>query len=79
MQAILFYDHLLTFGQEISRIWEVPGSSASIQFLLTRYFAFFSVRIPQICHYAYDQPLIIDDSADDNYHLWQLLWIVYDD
>ncbi|KAI0089518.1 hypothetical protein BDY19DRAFT_108365 [Irpex rosettiformis] len=39
--TILFYDHILTFGEEISRIWASPGSGASLYFLLTRYFSFF--------------------------------------
>ncbi|KAJ8501501.1 hypothetical protein ONZ45_g12129 [Pleurotus djamor] len=37
--TILFYDHLLTFGDEIQHIWKKPKTPLSLLFLLNRYFA----------------------------------------
>ncbi|EKM76022.1 hypothetical protein AGABI1DRAFT_109104 [Agaricus bisporus var. burnettii JB137-S8] len=35
--VMLAYDHLITLGQEVERIWERPKSAASLLFLLNRY------------------------------------------
>ena len=34
---ILFYDHLLTFGDEVQYIWSAPSTYAKYIFLLNRY------------------------------------------
>ena len=34
---ILFYDHLLTFGDEVELIWTAPATYAKYTFLLNRY------------------------------------------
>lgn len=41
--AMLYYDHLITFGEEYRHIWRNPRSGASVLFLINRYFAFFVV------------------------------------
>ncbi|KAF7782902.1 hypothetical protein Agabi119p4_2278 [Agaricus bisporus var. burnettii] len=35
--VMLAYDHLITLGQEVERIWKRPKSAASLLFLLNRY------------------------------------------
>ncbi|KIJ23065.1 hypothetical protein M422DRAFT_276431 [Sphaerobolus stellatus SS14] len=35
--VMLFYDHLLTFDEELCRIWRQPFSGATLLFLLNRY------------------------------------------
>ena len=43
--AILYYDHLITLGDEYWRIWRNLRVGASWYFLLNRYFAFFAVGL----------------------------------
>ncbi|KAL1665804.1 hypothetical protein GGF50DRAFT_100064 [Schizophyllum commune] len=40
MDAILIYDHILTFGSEVKYIWPTWRTFSSIVFLFNRYFAF---------------------------------------
>ncbi|KAI0342269.1 hypothetical protein BDW22DRAFT_178335 [Trametopsis cervina] len=54
--TVLYYDYLITFGEEYRHIWRNPRSGASILFLVNRYFAFlvssagtFQNIIPQKC------------------------------
>ncbi|KAJ8501502.1 hypothetical protein ONZ45_g12127 [Pleurotus djamor] len=37
--TILFYDHMLTFSEEVKHIWKKPKTPLSLMFLLNRYFA----------------------------------------
>ena len=55
--AILFYDHLLTFDDEVNFIWLNRKIGSSYLFVLNRYFAFFAVRrIPAVLldHLSYE-------------------------
>jgi len=38
--TILYYDHLITFGEEYMLVWRARRSRASVVFLVNRYFAF---------------------------------------
>lgn len=42
--AILYYDTLLTFGDEVKFFWQEPKFGASWLFFINRYFSFFAVR-----------------------------------
>lgn len=35
--AILLYDHVVTFRQEVAYVWKAPNSFAKIAFLVNRY------------------------------------------
>ncbi|KAF5336485.1 hypothetical protein D9611_006684 [Ephemerocybe angulata] len=41
-EAILYYDHILTFKSEVAHLWARPKSHSSYWFFLNRYFAFFT-------------------------------------
>lgn len=43
LSAFLYYDHALTFSEEVRRIWRAPLSKGSLWFLLNRYLAFFGM------------------------------------
>ncbi|KAI0766317.1 hypothetical protein BC629DRAFT_900736 [Irpex lacteus] len=48
LSSILYYDHLITFGEEHRYIWKSVPSGAALLFLLNRYWAFLVVK----CHRA---------------------------
>lgn len=43
LAAFLYYDHALTFSEEVRRIWRAPLSKGSLWFLVNRYLAFFGM------------------------------------
>lgn len=43
LSAFLYYDHALTFSEEVRRIWRAPLSKGSLWFLFNRYLAFFGM------------------------------------
>lgn len=37
IQVLLIYDHVITFDQEVSRIWRPKWTGATVLFVLNRY------------------------------------------
>lgn len=40
--GILYYDHLITFGDEVRQVWSRPKRAGAYWFFFSRYFAFFT-------------------------------------
>lgn len=40
--CILYYDHLITFGDEVRQVWSRPKRAGAYWFFFSRYFAFFT-------------------------------------
>ena len=50
--AILYYDHFLTFGEELLVVWKRPKRLGAYWFFANRYFAFFANIAVTVCQHG---------------------------
>lgn len=50
--AILYYDHFLTFGEELRVVWKRPKRPGAYWFFINRYFAFFANIAVTVCQHG---------------------------
>ena len=55
LSALLYYDHFLTFPQEVERIWKAKWTFVNVLFLVNRYLTFLGY-IP-IVFFLFDSPM----------------------
>lgn len=71
--SLLYWDHFLTFDDEVKYVWRSSFSWSSFWFFLNRYFAFFG-NIPVIViAFSYSLPT----SICNQYHLYHQLLILF--
>lgn len=71
--AFLFFDHILTFGQEVAFIWRRPKTASAWWFCLNRYFAVFANISALVLVFHKISPEVhsvhLDTFASPNIHL----------